>query len=550
VTGWTQRSLLAAALAAAPLARAAAVQRAGTGASIVIVTGQAAPMPIPTLMNGPQSNLANFEIADHLFLRLAGLGPSLTTAGDHGFIPLLARSWSRRDSLTLAFELDPRARWHDGVPVTARDVVFTLDRARNPAISPKSATLLRYIAAVEAEGERTVIVRFSRVYGEQLYDATFHVAPLPAHLLAALPPDSIPHSPFVSHPVGNGPYRWARSVPGEFIELTANDRFFLGRPAIKRVVVRVARDADARLNLVLSGEADAMDNILPPPANVKRVSSRPELRLVPVPSPALGYLLYNQRDPQDRTRPHPILGDLEVRRAITLALDRQLMVQAVLGKYGEVPYGPASSLLWIRHGAPEAAPQDQGAARRLLASRGWVDRDGDGIRERGGRPLRLNLNVTNTSAIRGQMALLVQQQLRQVGVALELVRLDGPVWLERRNVGDFDIDFSASLQDPSPSGLVQSWSCKGPSNVARFCDPVVDSLLERADVAGEDALGAWHAVLDRIEAVAPAAFVYSQIYVFVVNRRFEDVAIRPESSWIALWRWSVARAPAASPAGY
>lgn len=548
MTRWTQ--LLAAALAALPLTAAPALQKSAQDASIVIVTGQDATMPVPTLMEGPQSSLANIEIADHLFLRLAGLGPSLTTAGDGGFIPLLARSWKRLDSLTLAFELDPRARWHDGTPVTARDVIFTFSRARDPAIAPKLAVLHKHIAEVRAEGEQTVVFRFSRAYAEQLYDATYHVAPLPAHLLSGVPPKELARSSYVAHPIGSGPYRWVRNLPGQFLELAANERFFLGRPAIRRVIVRVAKDADARLNLVLSGEAHAMDNILPPLANLERVSARPELRLVPVPSPAVGYLLYNQRDPADRERPHPILADLEMRRALTLALDRQMLVQAVFGSYAEVPFGPASSLLWIRHGAPRPAAQDQAAARRVLESRGWVDADGDGIRERDGRPLALRLHVTNTSAVRRQMSLLAQRQLREVGVQLDVIQLDGPTWLERRSKGDFDIDFSSSVLDPSPSGLVQSWSCNGSSNVARFCDPAVDSLLDRAMLARRNPRDAWHQVLQRIEAGAPAAFLYAPIYVYVVNRRFRDVAIRPESSWISLWRWKLGGDPAARPAGY
>jgi peptide/nickel transport system substrate-binding protein len=549
VTRWTRRNLLAAVLAALPSASAAALQRDGP-ASIVIVTGQEAPMPIPTLMEGSHSNLANFEIADHLFLRLAGLGPSLTTSGDAGFIPQLARSWTRRDSLTLAFELDPRARWHDGVPVTSRDVLFSFSRARDPAIAPKAATQLRYVAGVEAEGDHRVVVRFSRRYAEQLYDATYHAPPLPAHLLADVPPDQLARSTYVSRPVGSGPYRWVRSVPGQFIELAANEQFFLGRPTIRRVVVRVAKDADARLNLVLSGDADAMDNIPPPAANIQRVSARQDLRIIPVPSATVGYLLYNHRDPRDLTRPHPILGDRQVRRALTLALDRRLMVQAVLGRYGEVPFGPVSPLLWIRHGAPEPLGQDQAAARELLSSRGWVDRDGDGVRERAGRPLALRISLPNTSAVRQQLALLVQQQFRAVGVGLELVRLEGPVWMERRSGGDFDIDFSTAVQEPSPSVLLQSWSCNGSTNVAKYCDPVVDSLLERALLARTDARGAWHQVLRRIEEDAPATFLYAPIYVFAVNRRFDNVAIRPESSWSSLWRWSVRSAPRVGTAGY
>jgi peptide/nickel transport system substrate-binding protein len=519
-------------------------------ATIVIVVGHDAPMPIPTLMEGPQSELANFEISDHLFLRLAGLGPTLITAGDAGFIPLLARSWTRRDSVTLAFDLDTRARWHDGAPVTAADVLFTYGRARNSDIAPKLAKLIRHITSVSAEGDHRVVFRFSHPYAEQLYDATFHVAPLPAHLLRSIPPRDLARSPFVSHPVGNGPYRWVRNRPGSFIELAANPNFFLGRPQVQRVIVRVATDADARLNLVLSGEADAMDNIPPPLANIARVSADPDLRLVPVPSPTLGFLLYNHRDPQDTSRPHSILADVDVRRAITLALDRRLMVRAVLGNYGEIPYGPASSLLWIRHGTPTPASVDRERARRLLASRGWSDSDGDGILDRGGKPLTLTLLLPNTSGIRRQMSLQVQEQLRQMGIRIKLLQVDFAVWNERRNAGSFDIDFSSTIQDPSPSGLVQSWSCGGPSNVAHYCNPRLDSLLDRAISTQGDAQQAWHAVLRRIEDDAPAAFVYAMTNVYAVNRRFSEVTIRPESSWISLWRWTIGARGQQRPAGY
>jgi ABC-type transport system substrate-binding protein len=146
------------------------------------------------------------------------------------------------------------------------------------------------------------------------------------------------------------------------------------------------------------------------------------------------------------------------------------------------------------------------------------------------------------------MSLLIQQQLRRVGVRLEVVQVDGPTWMERRTAGDFDIDFSASLQDPSPSGLAQSWSCNGSSNVAGYCDRAVDSLLDRAILARDDARSTWHEVLRRIEDDAPAAFMYAQSYVFVVNRRFRDVAIRPESSWSSIWRWKVGPATASGAA--
>ena len=539
---WTARLVVAAAFAGASTTRLPLEQARSEGASIVIVTGLQATTPVPTLMEGPQNTLANHEIADHLFLRLAGLGPGLVTAGDHGFVPQLARSWTRRDSLTLVFDLDPRARWHDGAPVTAHDVVFTMRRAHDREIAPKLTHVMRRIAGVEAEGDRRVAIRFREVYAEQLYDATFHCAILPAHLLEHLPATGAAWASFGARPVGSGPYRWERRVEGEFIELAANENFFLGRPAITRVIVRVAVSADARINLLLAGDADAMDNIPPPLSNIARVEAAPHLRAVPVPSNNLGYLLFNYRDPADRSRPHPILADRDVRRALVLALDRELLVRAVLGRYGDVPFGPVSSQLWIRHGAPKPASQDQAAARRLLAGRGWVDRDRDGMREdRSGRPLSLRLLVSSSSDTRMQMAVIVQEQLRQVGVRLELVRVEPAVWLERRAAGHFDIDFSSASQDPSPSGLVFSWTCEGPGNAGGYCDPAADSLLYHAMASPGADRRPWHQFLRRVEESAPAAFLYSQTFVFGVHRRFPEVTIRPESSWSALWRWPAPR---------
>jgi peptide/nickel transport system substrate-binding protein len=551
VTRWTPRTVLAAPLTAYLLGPAlvfwrpaqAAAQSPAAPATIVIVTGDQATLPIPTLMEGPQGNVANYEIADQLFLHLAELGPTLTTAGDRGFVPLLAQRWVRRDSVTVAFDLDPRATWQDGRPVTAEDVVFTFGRARDPAIAPRLAGVLRHITAVTAEGDRRVVFRYSEPYAEQVYDAVFHVAPLPAHLLARLSPEELRHSPFLTSPVGSGPYRWVRSVGGEYIELGANERFFLGAPAIRRVIVRVAADPDARINLVLSGEADAMDNVPPPLlANLRRVGEDPDVRLVPVPSPTVGYLLFNQRDPRDSSRPHPVLADPDVRRAIILSLDRPRLVRAVLGAYAKVPYGPVSPILWIGHGTPTPLAQDVARARHLLARRGWADHDGDGVVDRDGQPLSLTLSVPNTSGIRRQLSLLVQEQLRQVGLRIEVHEYDFPVWNQRRSAGLFDIDFSAVSQDPSPSGLSQSWSCRGANNVARYCDPTVDSLMDRATRGGPRTAETWRATLTQIENDAPAAFMYAPLYVYAVNRRFTNVTIRPESSWLALREWRVAPA--------
>jgi ABC-type transport system substrate-binding protein len=148
------------------------------------------------------------------------------------------------------------------------------------------------------------------------------------------------------------------------------------------------------------------------------------------------------------------------------------------------------------------------------------------------------------------MAQIVQEQLRALGVRLEVAQVDRPVYTERRTAGAFDIDFASTSQDPSPSGLTQGWSCQGRTNVGGYCDPAVDSLIDTAIRTSEGAGQAWHTVLRRIEDDAPAVFMYNLSYMYAVHRRFTNVRIRPESAWLGLREWTVGPQGARRPAGY
>ncbi len=503
----------------------------------VIVVGEQATTPVPVLQS-VKGRSADAEVADLLFLRLAQLGPGGRTSGEDGFVPALASSWSRRDSVTLVFELDPRARWQDGVPVTARDVVFTFERARDTTFTPTIAGLLHHIRSVTADGDHRVVIGFDQPYAEQFYDAVFHAPPLPEHLLRGMTQEQMLASEYVKHPVGDGPYRWVRSTP-DAITLAAVDSFFLGEPGIQRVVLRVAGDPDARLNLLLTGDADAAAAVVPPEANRDRLAATGAFDLVAVPSTTMGYILFNQRDPAHPARPHPILQDSAVRRALVLALDRASIVRAVFGPDARVPYGPVSPALWIARLTPAPEAQDTAAARALLAGAGWRDTNGDGTLDRGGRPLRLEFIVPSPSKARTQIALQVQEQLRRMGIKLDVMVLEPNVWNTRHNAGQFDLDFASATQDPTPAGLTQSWSCAGGSNVAHYCDPTVDSLMQAAILTRDSAAPIWLAAVRRIERDTPAAFMYAPVGVYAVSKRYASVDIRAESPWIELPHWSV-----------
>jgi peptide/nickel transport system substrate-binding protein len=536
----TSHRLLAAGLVLAavlPLGSPVAAQRPRDPATLAIAYPRDPSSPIPTLWRGDN---ANRDVSDLIFLRLADLGPELGTIGDKGFVPRLAKRWERRDPLTLVFELDPRAHWHDGRPVTSADVLLGFERARNPKISAQTSTLLRRIQSVTAEGDRRVVVKFSEAYAEQLYDAVYHALPLPAHLISGVVPESLSTAPFVAAPIGNGPYRFVRRVPGQVTELEADSSFFLGKPKVRRVLFLVAADAEARANLILSGTADAVDGIYSFD-NPARLEKLPDYQYYPVPGLSLIYINFNQRDPADSSKPHPILSDVVLRRALVLGVDRQLIASASYGPFTTSPAAPLSAILGRSLDAPPTPPYDTATASKLLASRGWIDHDGDGIRDKDGRPLSLTLLVPAPVAARRVMATRLQEAYRKVGIDLKLDVTEGSVYFERHLAGRFDLDFYGVTQDPSPSGLTQTWTCAGigGSNVSHYCDPAVDSLIARATVARTGAQGLWRTALRRMADDYPAMFMAALVSTVAVHRRFQEVRLPPGTLWSGVWQWGV-----------
>lgn len=530
------RRLLIPALTLLVAAAAEARQRPSDHGTIVIIMGREPATPVPTLLG----DKANNDVSDLLFLRLARPGRGLVTTDEKSFEPELARSWSRRDSLTLVFELDPRARWHDGRAVSVRDVVWSFNRQRDPAVDPARALLLRYLVGVTAENDSRVVLTFRRAYAEQFFDATYHVQPLPAHLVDSVPAERFATSAFVQNPVGNGPYRWIRREPGRSLELAANPEFFLGRPKLDRVLVLTARDPDSQMNLLLDGSADVFE-ALPPVSGPPRMAANPTLRFQSEASFNVVFLLFNQRAYGDRSRPHPILSDLEVRRALAMGLNRIPLLHSTFGAYARLAHAPAAQAHWTSSLVPSGPGFDPAGARALLERRGWVDRDGDGVREKDGIPLSLRLNLLSSSSPRLIMAPQVQEQLRGIGVRIEIVRLEGPVWSARRNRGEFDIDFSSTVMDPSPTGIVQSWTCGGRSgtNVAQYCNPAVDSLIDTAISSTRDLERNWRTAYTALQRDVPAIWLASPATVFAVHTRYRGVTLRPESLYSTVWRWSV-----------
>jgi peptide/nickel transport system substrate-binding protein len=441
------------------------------------------------------------------------------------------------------FHLDSRARWQDGQAVTASDVAFTFDAYIDSAVASPYRTALRRIASVKARDPLTAVFRFRERYPEMFYDAVYHMRVLPAHLLRGVPRDQWKTAPFGRQPVGDGPYRFVAWRAGQAIELVADSTFFLGRPAIRRLIWRFTPDLQVAVTQVVADQADGREALYTP-ENIARVRAAPQVTLYPYRGTTYAYLGFNLAANDDTTQPHPIFGDREVRRALTMAVDRARLVKSVFGDFAKVPPGPMSQLWWIWDPEVRQLPYDTVQAKRLLSARGWRDSDNDGIRDRDGQRLAFHILVPSTSQTRKQYAQLLQEQFRAVGAQVEIDEVEQSVQTERAAAGKFDAILQAWNNDPSPSsGVAQVWSRAGfgGSNFLRYDNPEFDALVDKATSAAtpKQARLFWRAAVETINADAPAVFLFAPDNVAVFHSRVADVRIRPDS-WAALLRtWRI-----------
>jgi peptide/nickel transport system substrate-binding protein len=468
------------------------------------------------------------DISDQVYERLAYLAPKASPIDPTGYRPGLAERWERIDSLTWQFRLRERARWHDGRPVTAADVVFSFDAYTDSTLEANARSYLEGKVRASVEDSATVRVSFTEPSPEQLYDATYHVRILPKHVWDTIPRRRWAADTNLGHLVGSGPYRIQHWQRGRFLTLAA-DTAQTGddAPKLRRAIWRFASDPDAALNLLLSHEADLIETV-GSEARAQRVAADTSFRLVSYPAAVYGFLAFRVADA--RGRPHPVMGDRELRRALTQAVDRPTLARALFGKETKVPPGPMSQLLWIWDDNTEVIAYDSARARAAIAA----------VKAR--HPLgTIDILVPSTSSARRQIAVAVQEAWRKAGVQATVTTVEFPVFQERLAKGRFDSYIGAYLDEPSPRGLAQQWTRAGWSatNYGRYANPVFDSLIGAASREGDVARARqrWREAMDTLNADAPAIFLYSLANVAAVSRRLKEVEIDPYSWVSGLRHW-------------
>lgn len=509
-----------------------------SGGTLVISTGGDPDILVPPLLSTVQAG----QISDMVYERLADIGDSLNTVNDAGFTPRLANRWTwSPDSLSVAFYIDSGAKWHDGVPVRSSDVRFTFQSSTDSTLGSGVKALVSNIDSVTTPDSATAVFWFRARTPQQFYDATYQMPIMPEHIWKSIAPSAWRGSEPAKHPIGSGQYRFVRWIPRAVVELAADTANYRGAPKLSRLIWSIAPDFNTAVTRFLSGETDFFEVLRP--ENLPELAKHPELRTKQYRGLAYSFAWFNLRDPADHSRPHPIFGNRELRRALTMAIDRAKLVRSVYDSLALPALGPTVRAYPTTDPNLPQIPFDLPRARQILDSLGWR-LNAAGVRERNGRLLHFSLLAASTSKQRVQLAVLLQEQLRQAGVKVDVEQLEFPVLVERERKRAFDAAIGQWNTQPSPGTVRSSWGTMGSrassgTNYSSYESPIFDAYVDSALAAFDPAKAKAYftKAYETIIQDAPAIWLGEPLPTVGYHSRLQLAPLRSDAWWAHIPEW-------------
>ena len=481
----------------APAPTPATVPTAVLDGGRVIEVGLSHVSTLNPLLAAPDDDLSR-AIGSLLFDSLLRVNPQsgALTSG-------LARDWEiSDDGRVLTFRLRSDVTFHDGRSLSAADVYSTLVLAGDPAGPSSYPFDLAHVSQVSAPDSTTVVITLD----EPACDALFTVGRvpiLPGHLLEGQGSVS---AVFNQRPVGTGPFVFASREADGSIVLNANEVYWAGRPRLDSWTYRVASDVESLQEALRLGQA----HLARLPDDMKATLLPEGYRVLSYPAHRWHALALNNK--------HSLMGDVTVRRALGLALDREELLVAILDGQGTLIDAPWLPTHWALEGVSlTPLPYAPDQARQLLAASGWSDTDGDGLLDKNGQQLHLNISTHPRDPIRERIAMLTQQYWRAMGISAHVNILPWGIFLDDLFRHTFDV---AVLDWPLEAAPDQTWlwasneNDRGAGfNLVSYASSQADALLRQARAApGCDPAyrnNAYRGLAQQLAADQPYVFLFA-----------------------------------------
>jgi peptide/nickel transport system substrate-binding protein len=428
-----------------------------------------------------------------------------------GFVGELAESWEVKGGPEpeITFHLRKGILWHDQKEFTAHDVKFTYDKIMDEKTNTVRRSSYELVKKAEVPDPYTFKVTYRQPFSPGL--ETWSMGIIPKHLLETV---DINTAPFNRKPVGTGPFQFVEWVSDEKIVVEANPRYFQGRPRLERIIYRIIPEPALNEMEIMTRGVDYSSLF---PFEFKRISHVPFLKTYSQPSLGYTYLGYNLKN--------PLFQDRRVRLAFTHAINREEIVQYVLYGLGTVATGPFPGHLWYANPHVKPIPYDPQKARQLLAEAGWKDTNGDGILDKDGKPFRFKLITNSGNETRRDVGVLVQRQLREIGIDVKFEFYEWSVFLKDFvNARHFDaciLGWGLSV-DPDAYEIWHSSQIEKGFNFISYRNPEVDRLWEegRREYDIERRKQVYWRIHELIAEDQPYTFLYVPLGISALQRKF------------------------------
>jgi peptide/nickel transport system substrate-binding protein len=451
---------------------------------------------------------------------------------DYSLKPALATDWTvSPDQLTCTFHLRRGVKWHDGAPFSGKDVVATLGKIRDPSVRAMHLrNLFEDLIDVETVpgDDFTVVAHYRKPYF-LAFRALATLPIYPAHLLETA--GDMLHSPLHRAPVGTGPFRFEEWKTGDRISFVRNGSYWGRKAHLERVVYRIVPDPAVAFELLKRGEFDVYLQLQPQQwaRGLEAAGLRASLYRIKFFNPNYNWIGWNEE--------RPYFADPRVRRAMSYVIDTEGVRRSFLLGLDR----PTTCHFYLDSSACDPSltprPYDPAQAARLLDEAGWRDHDGDGVRDKDGIPFRFTFLMNSDSVFLAKLAPYLQQELRKLGVAMEIRKVDWALFVQL--VGEHRFDAmslrwgnSDVVQDPYE--IWHSSQAKDGSNFVSFKNAQADALIEEARATLDDERrNELYRKLGRIlYDEAPYTFLYNRPSLDAV--RVGVRGIRPSVAWYDL----------------
>ena len=459
-------------------------------------------------------------------------------------MPYLAESWEVSDDLTeITFHMRDDVYWHDGERTDAHDVAYTFKRAIDPATAfPNAAFWTHYDQGPDGvEVVDSFTVKFRMQSHADFIDPWRATAIMPEHLLGDVPATMLSQHPYGTVcPVGNGPFVFVEHRQDASWTFQANPAFpdgLGGRPYLDRYIYRSITEQTTLLTELLTERLGVY--IGPTPDQAQAIVESDASNLMRYPSRQYTFVGWNSRRPQ--------LADKRVRQALTRGTNRQEIVDALQQGYGTVANGSVPPFHWAHDPSVgrEAMAYDPDAAGALLDAAGWVDRDGDGVRENGeGDRLSISIKYNDGNGIRQGIAEIMQAQLAEIGIEVAPTVVEWGTLLSQISdptLRDFDGVVMGWVAEYKldDTDLLHSRNFSGVYAFSGTLRPDIDSLLDQLPlvVDRKDAKPLWKQYQELLVDEQPYTFFFFPDRLEGVSKRLRGVEMDSRGEWLNIKDW-------------